>query len=336
MKNVDKLKYNENDYIYGSARIRALENNIIGTERCLRMCDVRDKSELYRLLDEFGLKIIGDDLNSVLNDNLRETFEFVAEMIPNPELLKIQRYPYDCHNIKTAIKSTVNGDDKKFENLLYSFGTVSIDGVADAIRNRDFSSFPPRMAKAAEEAIVTYNETFDPQVIDIILDNSCYADMLETAKASGIDFLCDMVRTKVDLTNILTCIRISRILPDKDNISYLRHMLISKAGTLDEGFFIEAFRGGESLLSEMLKNTKYASLSELGEGTQLNILEKECEDFYMRFIGKAKYKITGIEVSAAYITAREYEMKNIRIIEAGKLAGLSSDVIKERVRFNYV
>jgi vacuolar-type H+-ATPase subunit C/Vma6 len=41
-------------------------------------------------------------------------------------------------------------------------------------------------------------------------------------------------------------------------------------------------------------------------------------------------------VLAAYLVATEYEVKNIRVILASKDAGLSGDVIFERLRESYV
>ena len=44
----------------------------------------------------------------------------------------------------------------------------------------------------------------------------------------------------------------------------------------------------------------------------------------------------GIEVPVSYILALENEIKNVRIILAGKDAGLSEDRIRERLRDCYV
>ena len=42
--------------------------------------------------------------------------------------------------------------------------------------------------------------------------------------------------------------------------------------------------------------------------------------------------VFGAEIAIGYIVALEYEVKNIRIILAGKDAGLSPEVIRERLR----
>ena len=44
----------------------------------------------------------------------------------------------------------------------------------------------------------------------------------------------------------------------------------------------------------------------------------------------------GAEVPAGYLVGVETSVKNIRIILAAKDAGLSSDVLRERIRESYV
>ena len=50
----------------------------------------------------------------------------------------------------------------------------------------------------------------------------------------------------------------------------------------------------------------------------------------------AKRVTFGAPVLVGYIAALEYEVKNLRIIIAGKDAGLPAQTIKERMRASYV
>ena len=56
----------------------------------------------------------------------------------------------------------------------------------------------------------------------------------------------------------------------------------------------------------------------------------------MSYIKEAKYKSLTMEPMAAYIYARETEVKTVRIIMSGKINGIDADVIKERLRDAYV
>ena len=56
----------------------------------------------------------------------------------------------------------------------------------------------------------------------------------------------------------------------------------------------------------------------------------------MHLVREAKGVIFGVEVPLAYLLATEAQCKNIRILLAGKQAGLEPDAIRERMRDCYV
>ena len=68
----------------------------------------------------------------------------------------------------------------------------------------------------------------------------------------------------------------------------------------------------------------------------LTFVEKQCDDFYLDIVKSAKNVLYGPEPLGAYIVAREYEVRNLRIVVAGKLSGLRAETIKERLRSSYV
>ena len=67
----------------------------------------------------------------------------------------------------------------------------------------------------------------------------------------------------------------------------------------------------------------------------LGVLDCRCDNFYMDRVRGAKMIPFGPAVPAAYLIAREFEVKNLRIILGGKQAGLSPDAIRARVRRGY-
>ena len=56
----------------------------------------------------------------------------------------------------------------------------------------------------------------------------------------------------------------------------------------------------------------------------------------MRYIKDAKYVPFGPEAAAAFLLAKESEIKNLRMILTGKIAGTPKEVISERLRETYV
>ena len=66
------------------------------------------------------------------------------------------------------------------------------------------------------------------------------------------------------------------------------------------------------------------------------VFEKSCDDYLMAFMRDAKYKSLTVEPLLAFIYAVETEVKTVRIIVNGKLNGIDTEVIKERLRDAYV
>lgn len=124
-----------------------------------------------------------------------------------------------------------------FAALYSSCGTLDEKQVSDAVRNRDFSAFPENMAKAAPEAIREYSETSDPQLIDLILDRACLADMLSVARGYKDEVISDYVKNRIDMMNILTALRVLRMGKDSKFFDFAS----SEGGYIDKKCFRRLF-----------------------------------------------------------------------------------------------
>ena len=323
-------KNKETDYLFASARVRAAENRLIGTDKTESAINAKDASEIEGLIDSIDS---ADGASDKLSAYLGRAYSFIAEISPNENIVSFLRYGYDCNNIKAALKCHFRETDSS--EMLFPFGEVPLDKILAMPRELDFSDLPKHMSEAAEEAFDAYTKSGDPQLIDIILDKACYLDMLEAAK-NGDDFAYDLVRTKIDLTNIMMCIRIIRMGGGFSERDVLCRSLI-EGGYLDEKKLYEAESGNE--LASILSGSEYSSLSAFlcGDGmVSLAEIERRCDDIYMKKVKKAKSLPFGAPLLCAYLVAVEYEVKNLRIILAGKRAGLSGEKIRERVRLGYV
>ncbi len=323
-------KNKETDYLFASARVRAAENRLIGADKTESAINAKDASDIEALIDSIGNF---DGSTDKLSAYLGNAYSFIAEISPNENIASFLRFGYDCNNIKAALKSHFRETD--CSEMLFSFGTVPVDNILSMPKEFDFSALPKNMSEAAEEAFHAYAKTGDPQLIDIILDKACYRDMLSAAK-EGDGFAYELVRMKIDLTNIMMCVRIIRMGGGFSERDVLSRSLIS-GGILDEKRLFEA--KSENELAAMLSGSEYSSLSSFlsDDGTSsLAEIERRCDDIYMKKVKSTKSLPFGAPLLCAYLVAVEYEVKNLRIILAGKRAGLSGEKIRERVRLGYV
>lgn len=336
------LKYKDTDFMYASARVRALENSVISRETTERFLEAKSSSDIIAALPEYGFEIIRkgeDEAEQIAREDtllsvLATAYSEVSDMCADAPIADFLRYQYDCNNIKAVIKCNSRGVD--FGDMLFGLGTVPTDTIVEAIREKDYSALPTHMSEAIPRALEAFAESSNPQQIDLILDRACFADMLEAAKATGVDYIIELVQTKIDLLNIMTCVRIMGMKLYFAAEPFMREVYL-EGGTLGLDFFIAALEHGAQVLFEELEYSRYADLvKQVGHTSPLYLIEKAADDLWMEKAKKAKYTPFGAPVIVGYLVALEYEVKNLRIILAGKDAGLGADVIKERLRTSYV
>ena len=342
-------KLQPTEYMYASARIRAMENRMVGRERIDVLADAKSGEDVVNKLAEYGIvppdggeggtALAGEAMvrarESMLLSLLREAYREVATSVPEPSVYDWFRYPYDCNNIKAVIKCQIRNIDPA--ELLFDFGKVPADVTVDALTKGNYDVFPPAMARAAQEARDVYAKTGDPQQIDALLDIACYEDMLASAEASGSETMLAWVKTKVDLVNIMICWRILRMKRGETGKIFMDTCLLP-GGYLPASFFDTAYENGEDSLWSELARGKYGRLADAVEKTDrsLSAIERCTDHHWMTLVrGDAKVPF-GAEVAGGYLVGVEVSVKNIRIILAAKDAGLSSDVLRERIRESYV
>ena len=326
-------------YMFASTRVRALENGIIGKDRIAQLAEAASIDELYARLEEYGVALVRDEngvqVEPTLCGILERALTDVQQTVPVPASFDFLRYPYDCHNIKSAIKSHLRG--LPCESMLFALGTVVPGDVADMPKTGDYTALPAEMANAAPRAMEAYEKTGNPRAIDLILDKACFADMLRCAKESGEDYHVQLVRTQIDLVCLMICLRLIRMEAGEQGALLLEQALPDD-GTLDKQALLDAYTKGESALLMLLKRTPYEKLGQLiaeSDGTAATA-ERLADDFRMELIRNAKQIVFGAPVLTAYFYAQEYAIRNIRIVIAAKKAGLSPQIIHERIRTSYV
>lgn len=330
------MHYDPAEYLYASARIRAVEARLLDGQRFGQLLSMASADELLdALLENGGEKAADrggsatDRLEAFAEQSMRNAFLTVKESVPDPTLIRFLQYPYDCHNLKTLEKCRHKGLDPA--KLLIDLGSVSKNTLLTVSEKDYLPLFPPYLAAAVEQCRVAFGKTADPQDVDFILDRAAFADM--AAAAAPFPLAGEWVTKKIDLTNLLLCLRLLRM-----NNGELGRSLLTRAaldgGSLDLTLLSECYDGGEEVFFQAIAHTPYAGVFE--KDSSLAQAEKAADDHLMALIRKAKAIPFGAEVPVAFLLAAEAESKNLRILLAGKKAGLDRDTIQSRMRACYV
>lgn len=313
-----------------------MENALISREAMISMAETRTLDELYGILEDNGIAsengAFGDkSFEKGLHALLDTIYLDVLGSVPSPELFTVLTYPYDCVNLKTALKCAEKGVSP--DGLLLPYGTVSPEEVKDAVLKRSFSVFPTNMAEAATKAIEVFARSRNPQDIDLILDKALFFDMKESVENNPVGFFRSLLEVKADTVNVLSYMRIRKIGASKE----LFERAFVSGGSLDISHFEDAFENGTVSLANALRD-KYEKLSQLllTDNVTLYDIEKAFDSIYTDLIRSARSVQTGAEVVAGYAAAIEKEVQSVRILITGKKLSVSPEKLIERLGEYYV
>ncbi len=324
------------DYLFACARVSALENGLIGREKLERLMAAPGMEKCVELLSEYGVDVKRDPATGAflreetLLARLQKAYAEVQDGTEDAPFARIFRRQYDCNNIKAAIKCQKRGVDPA--SMMFDFGTIPVQTVVECAGKNDFEKLEEPFATAAREASDAFAKTNNPQWVDLVLDRACYAAML--ADAGKNEFARKIVAQKIDLTNLLTCLRLLRMRSGEAGRMLLRDALI-EGGELEKEFFEAAYGEGETPFWEAVARTDYSAFANgLESSSTLTEIERAADNFWISSVRQAKWQVFGQEVLLSYLATVEYEVRNLRIVLAGVEAGLSPKIIGERIRLN--
>lgn len=304
------------NYIFPCVIIRTKETELLTGDEFIRLSEQKNIPDILKTIKNNGYgeseEIVNPrDFERILKQNMEETYELIYSVIPEENELDFFKFPSDYHNLKAILKAEFSEQDPS--ELLVRSGTVEPEELIDYVRKREMNMLPLEMGEAVLEAIELFGKSGDPQEIDIRLDRACYKEMLESAEASGSDFLLEYAKNTVDLINISTFVRL---------------METGRPKTFYERVFIE---GGNIMQADI----EPIAMDIIGKVT-VSGLEKYIDNQKMEYVKEAFYIPFGFEPIIGFIQAKETEWKNLRIIMAGKMAGMPDVEIRERLRDTYV
>ena len=324
------MRYDPSEYLYASTRVRALETRLISQQQLNRLLSLStDKDVLNELLTKSADTKRGDSTEALLGERMQAALQVVRESVPDPALTHFLQYLYDCHNLKVLEKCRHRGLDPA--GLLIDLGTVSAKTLQTVSENELFALLPDHMREAVAESRTAFAKTADPQEIDFILDRAAFADM--AAAAAPFPLAREWVRAKIDLSNLLFCLRLLRMQNGDLGRSILTRAALP-CGTVSTGTLAECYDKGEDALVTLAQQTGYHGI--FHQGVSLSEAEKLVDDRLMTLVRKARSVTFGAEVPVAYLLAAETDCKNLRILLSGKKAGLDFDTIQSRMRACYV
>lgn len=325
----------DKQYYYAVARIRSKELSLLSSSFLEQLLGAKTLDESLRLLHDKGWSSPAggtsesDTVEKMLQSEKKRTWDLMAELVDDLSIFNVLLLENDYHNLKAAVKEALTSEPH--QNIYSDEGTIDAEIIAKAIRTRDFSLLPENMRTTAEEALETLLHTHDGQLCDIMIDKAALTAIHEAGKKSGSDILALYGELMVVASDIKIAVRSAKTGKD---IKFLQHSL-APCDTLDIALLAQAAVDGTEAICSYISTTKYAdAVPELKASP--SAFERWCDNLIIRNIRPELYHPFTVGPLAAYIIARENEIKTVRIVLSGKINELPEQSIRERVREMYV
>lgn len=321
------VNYHPTDYLYLSARLRAKEAGLVGKEELSRYAAMKDAAEITAALVAEGKFPADTPREEALLAMLREGFSTVREGACDPAIFAFLQYPYDAHNVKTALKCHFAG--RAPDALMLDVGTVPASELSDIPASVP-ATLPTNLREALGKAREAYEKTGDPREIDFILDAACFADMAEAAKA--LPAAQKLVSARAEMTNLRTCRRVLAMQAGAQGEQLIAHAFLP-GGVTDKESLLAAYREGREALDTLAARAGFARVFESEDPAEI---DRAIDNVYLQLARECAGVPFGAEVAIGYLVGIEYAVKNLRILLVAKETGADTATLNGRLRENYV
>lgn len=314
------------------AQIRAKENSLLSDQDINSLMQCTSYEDAVQFLMDRGWGPAEKNNPEALLDAERDkTWTLMHQLCDDKQMkaFDIFRLTWDFHNLKAAIKESYV--QKEVGNIYMPGGTYPIEVFRKAAADNDFSAFPLAVMRAAEEARNILFRTGDSQLCDVIIDRAALEAIYKAGKETGNELLFGYAELKAAAANINIAIRACKA--NKD-VEFLQRAFC-ECESLSVQKLIAATRNGLDSIYEYLETTSYSDAIEAIRESPA-AFDRWCDNRMMKLIRPQKYNAFTISPLAAYVLAKENEIKSVRMILSGKLNHLSDTQIRERLRESYV
>lgn len=303
--------------------IRMKEQTLLSKETIQSLLNTSTFEQAIQLLKATVYKDITVDYEQALMQRLIETYQDIDVQSPVP-ITPVFALVYTYHNAKVLVKMKLA--QLSLEHLLIPIG-VSLPQLRQAVFADEDAVVSAYLAEAIQSA-QSYGEV---EWVDILLDQAYFKELLAVARGFD-DTIVELVRAWIDLYNVSV---VQRLLAKKVSRSVFISVLAEGGylpiDTLESHFLAQDVSGLMAQVQQM-PYVQHLSNQEILDTMDLDLLKDLVSHQYLE---KAVLEPFGFLPALAYVYYVEMEVKNVRLLLAGKENDMPVHVIKERVRPSY-
>ena len=320
------------DYTYAVARIRSRELALLNNKDIDNLLNARGYDECIQYLLDKGFGDDGSaktDASSMLSAERKKIWSLMSELTDDLSPFDVFRYNDDFHNLKVSVKAVTRDVDPK--NMFMENGTTDGEKIYDCIKAHTYNLLPEHLQNAAQEAMTALLQTGDGQICDIIIDRACLEAIMSKAQQTNsevIELYAELTTAVADIKTAIRCEKTGK------SLDFIQRAL-APCKTVNTDMLAKAAAKSLDDIYSYLSGTAY-SLAVDALKKSPSEFEKWCDNKLIDSIKPQKSEPFKIGPLAAYIIARENEIKAVRLILSAKLNDLDLSAINERLRDMYV
>ena len=321
----------DTDFLFLTSLLRAREVRMLGQDKIDRMLDSPGFPDAAKMLLDCGYPDMSDmnmtDIDSILEKHRSDAFAELSGFGYALDVLNLFRIKYDYHNVKVLVKSM--GVHVNADHLLSASGRVDIKVLSDAHVLNQLGDLPPYVAAAIESATGILSRTGNPQLSDIEIDKAYFSELSSISSSLKETFIKGYVRLLIDSANLRTIVRSARV--GRGNDFLLSALIEGGSVSIEQLFSSFSESAASPLKDEYLEHAVSLSYDAMKGGDQ-TVFELACDNAILRYVTNTLFIGFGPAPIMAYLAKLEWEITVVRMILTGKYTGISSDVIRERLR----
>jgi V/A-type H+-transporting ATPase subunit C len=137
----------------------------------------------------------------------------------------------------------------------------------------------------------------------------------------------------IDLINLRSFLRIKGF---KSTDNLFERSFITGGNISEAGFHLHEEKKPDEIVYEIIENSPYAELMPFLDSKNSAIIEAVTDNYIIAYLRQTRQRSFGVEPLIGYMLAKEFEIKNLRILYLSKANALEETLIKERLRETYV
>lgn len=319
-------------YMFQTAQVRTMETQMLTRTTLTDMANASDFASAASSLSgtEYTLPqgAGGLEVETVLRQRRAAVRKLFDDLMLDERIVEVFRSRDDYANLRLVLRRVLT--DKPIGTDYSPEGNVPPELLRQALEEQNYALLPEYAQTAIDRATLAYYQNKDIRQIDSAIDHAQAEYKLGVAEvADGGEFLTNLFRIQVDMTNLRTMLRVKFLQADPREVFL-------------EGGFIEMDRLRQGLdlpyetLGQLFFATPYHHILDAGAGyvvTHGSFLkaEQQCDDYAVGYLRQTTQIGSGPQPVVAFLLAKEHEIRTVRLILTAKRNNLDTKLILDRL-----